>query len=130
MKGYHAPVQFSTTAQLQLQLRLICCKFHLELYDAGCLTLVCLFGTNTDHHLDAMVTSIQRQYPHCGYRMMQGYLNGLNHRVQQGRVREAMARTDPEGLASRWCNTVIRRAYSVPSPNSIWHVDGNHRLIR
>lgn len=39
--------------------------------------------------------------------MMQGYLNGLN-RVQQARVREAMARTDPEGLASRWCNTVLR----------------------
>ena len=84
----------------------------------------------TDHDLDAMVASIQRQYPDCGYSMMQGYLNGLNHRAQQGRIREAMARTDPEGLASRWFNTVVRRAYSVPSPNSLWHVDGNHRLIR
>lgn len=23
-----------------------------------------------------------------------------------------------------------RRQYSVPGPNSLWHIDGNHKLIR
>ena len=150
--GYHAPVQFSggrgrprivltremllyfldhgflasTSAQLlHISLRTV----RRRMSDFGVLIRI-QYSDISDHDLDEIVTSIQRQYPNCGYRMMQGHLNGLNHRVQQGRVREAMARTDPEGLASRWCNTVVRRAYPVPSPNSLWHVDGNHRLIR
>ena len=84
----------------------------------------------SDEELDRTVAVIQSQYPNCGYRMMQGYLRRLNHRVQQERVREAMARTDPQGVISRWCNTVVRRTYSVQSPNALWHIDGNHRLIR
>lgn len=84
----------------------------------------------SDDDLDRMVRSIQDQYPNCGYRMMQGHLKVRNHRVQQSRVREAMARTDPHGVISRWCNTVVKRTYSVRSPNTLWHIDGNHRLIR
>ena len=89
-----------------------------------------LYSDIDDEELDRMVTTIQHQYPNCGYRMMQGHLIALNHRVQQGRVRESMSRTDPHGVISRWCNTVVRRTYSVQSPNSLWHIDGNHRLIR
>ena len=88
------------------------------------------YSNISDEELDRTVATIQHQYPNCGYRMMQGYLRRLNHRVQQGRVRESMARTDPEGVISRWCHTVVRRTYSVQSPNALWHIDGNHRLIR
>ena len=84
----------------------------------------------TNEKLDMLITSIQDQYPNCGYRMMQGHLRALNHHVQQSQIREAMLRTDPQGIISRWCNTVVRRIYSVRSPNSLWHIDGNHRLIR
>ena len=51
--------------------------------------------------LDTLITSIQFQYPNCGYRMMIGHLRTFNHRVQQTRVREAMLRTDPQGVISR-----------------------------
>ncbi|XP_047218059.1 uncharacterized protein LOC124866356 [Girardinichthys multiradiatus] len=27
-------------------------------------------------------------------------------------------------------NVIPRRVYSVPAPNSLWHIDGNHKLIR
>ena len=37
--------------------------------------------------------------------------------------------TDPLGMISRY-NTVRRREYSVASPNQLWHIDGNHCLIR
>ena len=88
------------------------------------------YSTLSDSELDRIVTSIQHNNPNCGYRMMGGYLARLGHRVQQCRVRESMARIDPLGMISRWCNTVQRRHYSVASPNELWHIDGNHRLIR
>ena len=43
-----------------------------------------------------------------------------------------MRRIDPEGVVVRtlMLQTVRRRRYSVPAPNSLWHIDGNHKLIR
>ncbi|XP_036417029.1 uncharacterized protein LOC118800955 [Colossoma macropomum] len=43
-----------------------------------------------------------------------------------------MRREDPEGSEMRalQLHTVRRRRYSVPAPNSLWHIDGNHKLIR
>ena len=81
----------------------------------------------SDVELDRIITTIQHENPNCGYRMMQGYLTRLGHRIQQSRVRESMVRTDPEGVR---CTTVQRRCYSVSSPNALWHIDGHHRLIR
>ena len=89
-----------------------------------------LYSDMTDVELDRLITVIHFNYPNSGYRMMQGHLLRLGHRVQQERVRSAMIRMDPEGILSRWRQTVHRRQYSVPSSNSLWHVDGNHRLIR
>ena len=88
------------------------------------------YSTLSDSELDRVVTSIQHSNPNCGYRMMQGYLARLGHRVQQCRVRESMARIDPLGMISRWCNTIQTRHYSVAAPNELWHIDGNHHLIR
>lgn len=81
-----------------------------------------------DDELDRLIT-IQYEHPNCGYRLMRGYLTTLGHRVQQERIREAMVRTDPEGVLSKWGCTVHRRQYSVSTPNALWHIDGN-RLIR
>nr|XP_023666600.1 uncharacterized protein LOC111843332 [Paramormyrops kingsleyae]XP_023666601.1 uncharacterized protein LOC111843332 [Paramormyrops kingsleyae] len=43
-----------------------------------------------------------------------------------------MQRVDPHGV---WMRTLQltprrRRKYFVPAPNSLWHIDGNHKLIR
>ena len=46
------------------------------------------------------------------------------------RIRDSLRRIDPVGVVSRLIHTVNRRTYSVPSPNALWHVDGNHKLIR
>ena len=88
------------------------------------------YSSIADDELDRLVTTIHYHHPNCGYRLMQGHLATLGHRVQQNRIREAMLRTDPEGVLSRWGCTVHRRQYSVPTPNALWHIDGNHRLIR
>ena len=83
-----------------------------------------------DDELDRLITTIHYHHPNCGYRLMQGHLATLGHRVQQERIREAMLRTDPEGVLSRLGCKVHRRQYSVPTPNTLWYIDGNHRLIR
>ena len=37
---------------------------------------------------------------------------------------------DPRNSALRWGALVSRRVYFVPWPNSLWHLDGHHSLIR
>lgn len=37
---------------------------------------------------------------------------------------------DPVSTAQRWNPTIYRRKYYVPHPNALWHIDGNHKLIR
>ena len=63
---------------------------------------------------------------------MKGFLLGRGIRVQWSRVRSSLWRTDPSGILLRTSqlNIVNRRHYSVPGPRSLWHLDGNHKLIR
>ena len=39
-------------------------------------------------------------------------------------------RVDPNGVRPRLSQVLHRRKYLVPGPNSLWHVDGYHKLIR
>ncbi|XP_044166121.1 uncharacterized protein LOC122950080 [Acropora millepora] len=84
----------------------------------------------SDTDLDAAVRSIQGMFPNAGYRRVQSqlFLNGI--KVAQRRVREAMHRTDPEGVAMRWLSITPRAVYCVSGPLALWHIDGNHKLIR
>ena len=62
--------------------------------------------------------------------MSSGFLYSKGHRVQRERIRQSLLRTDPSGAAQRWKQAVKRRRYNVHSPLSLWHIDGNHKLIR
>ena len=57
-------------------------------------------------------------------------LKDKGHRVQIYRVRESLMRTDPVGMMNRWTQAIKRRKYQVKSPLTLWHTDGNHKLIR
>ncbi len=61
---------------------------------------------------------------------MQAHVLALGHRVQKIRIRESQRRVDPEGCVLRRPHVVNRRQYRVPSPRLLWHIDGNHKLIR
>ena len=89
-----------------------------------------LYSTISDAELDSLVKQIQVHFPNCGYRLMHGHLLQEGHRVQHHRVRESFFRVDPEGISIRWASTVKRHTYSVSSPLALWHIDGNHKLIR
>lgn len=66
----------------------------------------------------------------CGNWQMQGHLPARGYHIQQHRIREAQQRIDPQGSVLRRLNAIRRRVYSVPAPLSLWHIDGNRKLIR
>ena len=83
-----------------------------------------------DSELDCLVREIQNEFPNAGYRRVYSQLRSRSVKVTQARVRESMHRTDPEGIAMRWLGITPRAVYSVRGPLSLWHIDGNHKLIR
>ena len=86
--------------------------------------------TISDYDLDESIRHVRRGFPNSGISMMLGHLRRRNVYVQRQRVRSSLVRTDPVGSAMRWFNTITRRVYSVRGPNSLWHIDGLHCLIR
>ena len=90
------------------------------------------YSTLTDQELDELITVIQRDFPNAGSKRMTGLLRARDVNVQQTRIRQSMRRVDPEGtlLRALEMKTICRRKYSVAGPLSLWHIDGNHKLIR
>ena len=91
------------------------------------LSVAAQYATLTDDDLDHLVHSIQEQFPMCGNKQMQ-VSRGI--RVQQHRVRESQRRICPEGTLLRRLGYLHRRKYRVAGPRSLYHIDGNHKLIR
>ena len=54
--------------------------------------------------------------------MNQGHLQSAGIRVQRSRVRQFVASNDPIHRNMRWHQVLSRRSYSVPGPNSLWHI--------
>jgi hypothetical protein len=89
------------------------------------------FSDLADEKLDNIVkTYISTHGSATGHGYVAGYIKSLGYRVQRQRIRESMARMDPQNSALRWGVLVSRRTYNVPWPNSLWHLDGHHSLIR
>ena len=68
--------------------------------------------------------------PNIGRRRFIGALRSRGLRVQRWRVTDCLRRLDPVRTALRWRMTIRRRKYYVPTPNSLWHIDSAHKLIR
>ena len=86
----------------------------------------------SNEDLDNQVMEVFQMFPNCGYHRMLAFLETKGLRVQEKRVRESMHRVDPEGVLLRTLElqTTHRRAYNVYSPRALFHIDGNHKLIR
>ena len=86
----------------------------------------------TDDELDEQVLGIMKEFPNTGYKHMMGHLKSKGLRIGVMKVRESMRRVDPMGIVARslQLRTIRRRKYNVPHPNALWHLDGNHKLIR
>ena len=89
------------------------------------------FSDMTDAELDHVIEDyISRHGSTTGQSYIIGHLRSLGLRLQRDRVRASLTRVDPENTALRWACVITRRVYSVPWPNSLWHIDGHHSLIR
>ena len=74
----------------------------------------------------AIVRQISTEHPQVGQSFILGRLRSLGYRVTRERVRQAVRSCDPLSTALRWHgNPAYRRPYSVPGPNSLWHI-GNY----
>ena len=83
----------------------------------------------SDHDLDETIRRIKRDHPNDGEVLMQAHLLRVGLRIQRQRLRQSIHRVDPINTALRRAKTVKRRVYRVEGPNSVWHLDGNHKLI-
>ena len=102
---------------------------HRRMSEYG-LSIRSTYSELTEVELDDVILSIHEEFPMCGNKQMTGHLLSRGIRVQQSRVRDSMRRIDPEGTAARRLHAVNRRHYSVAAPRSLYHIDGNHKLIR
>eukprot|EP00794_Sanderia_malayensis_P008412 gene8412-9312_t len=76
------------------------------------------------------VRSILFLLPDVGETLVIGAFRARGIYVQRRRVRYAIMEVDPINRALRRTVSIVRRVYSVPSPNCLWHVDVHHKLIR
>ena len=62
--------------------------------------------------------------------MLRGYLQSINVIVQRRRVRESLSHVSPLSRVMWRHSPINRRIYKVPGANSLWHIDGHHKLVR
>ena len=84
----------------------------------------------SDLELDSVVERIVHEAPNCGTIMVWGQLKSLGINVPRRRVCESLLRVNPSGVESRQRTCIIRRSYNVASSNALWHIDGQHSLVR
>ena len=88
------------------------------------------FTTISDEQLCEKAMKIKHDMPEIGYNMLRGVLRAQGIHVSISRVQQCLSQIDPVNTALRWATPTSRRQYTVPYPNFIWHLDGNHKLIR
>lgn len=88
------------------------------------------FSEISEDSLKKEILAIKDNFPACGERMVIGCLRSKGIFVPRHRVRDIIREHDPVAVLLRWTEATIRRKYSVPGPNALWHIDGLHKLIR
>jgi hypothetical protein len=77
----------------------------------------------SDAELETTIREIREDAPYSGVQMVCGSLRMRGVKVTRERVRFALRSIDPISGARRWpANIIRRRPYSVPGPNSLWHI--------
>ncbi|CAB5201751.1 unnamed protein product [Rhizophagus irregularis] len=83
-----------------------------------------------DDDLDVIVKRLKQENPFFGIRMLMGALQSEGVIVTRQQLQNSIKRVDTFGNVSRLIKTTVRRVYKVAGPNALWHIDGNHKLIR
>ena len=65
-----------------------------------------------------------------GKYQVQGHLVRMGIWVTRNALHASIHRVDHGGTVERRKHVVCCRLYSVAHPNAVWHIDGQHKLIR
>ena len=77
----------------------------------------------SDSDLREKVLEMKKMLPEVGESIILGQLRSMGYKVTRWRVRDTLRSTDPVNVALRWPGgATARRQYSVPGPNSLWHI--------
>jgi hypothetical protein len=88
------------------------------------------YSTISNNELDELVNAFKVERPESGFRYLVGHLQNRGLRIQRRRIVGALQRVDKLGRKLHDRKVIRRRKYRVQRPNSLWHVDGHHKLIR
>ena len=89
------------------------------------------FTDKSNYEVDAIVKNYMSRHGNTtGEPYISGYFKLIGICIQRRRVRESINRLEPVHLALRWGILISRRTYFVLWPNSLWHIDGHHSLLR
>ena len=75
-----------------------------------------------DGTLTGIIGEIRNDLPEIGESMIMGRLRSMGLHIPRQRVRESIRTADPLNVALRWHSVTSRQPYSVPGPNSLWHI--------
>ena len=84
----------------------------------------------SDADLDEPITQFKKKWPEFRVRYLIGFLRQQGVRIQYHWVIRSLHQVDR--LSQVLCNWEVKRRqkYYVKRPNTLWHVDGHHKLIR
>lgn len=88
------------------------------------------FSTLTDNELDHIIKFYKRLRPTSGLRYTTGFLWCHGLQIQQECIRKSLQHVDGLGQALRQHEAVMRRTYVSQVSNTVWHLDGLHKLIQ
>ena len=91
---------------------------------------MCTYSDISNSELDWIMTTIKLNHPNDGERLIRGHLHRLGIVIPRARMRASIHCVDPINTALRRSITIRRRVYHVNGPNSLWHIDGHHKLIK
>ena len=79
--------------------------------------------------IEAILKEIENSGQCIGYRMMwRRLVHSYNLNVKRDTVLSLLREIDPEGIERRKRRQLLRRRYSTPGPNYMWHVDRYDKL--
>ncbi|XP_057217742.1 uncharacterized protein LOC130571067 [Triplophysa rosa] len=120
---------FSLTSIAEiLQVSLATVKRHMKKFN---LNHAVSFSEVSDDALDEMIKDIVAGNDQLGSEAVRAQLQAGGVQVQRHSIRKSLARINPRAAALREkSQRPQRRLYREAGPNSLWHLDGNHKLIR
>ena len=83
------------------------------------------FTDISQSELDEILRKIKVESPNCGEVLLH---KGI--KVPRAKLRLAIHRVDHSNTVQRQSSVISRRVYTNPHPNAVWHIDGNHKMIR